>query len=338
MSWKCLGRAGAGPESWGRCRSRNRRSLCEGISFLAMSKFGAECEQLRRNCSAPGVDDGNADVRIGMPVPSGSSGGALGASAVPLEFAQARADAGASGSVAAPGSVPDAAAVPSSAAVLARDALATQGARIFALERENMALQQQLSRTNLQASSAADPPPTCARGSVATHGALLIENAALKRQLSSAEWGRGIYRDRASALEEEVAALKSANTELHSANAQLQGRCDRYKDHLWAANWSAGVCRENYKRLSRSWQSDHRNNVRKFARLQNDADAATRQTAEMANINSELRRRDEQLRDERDALQNALLQTQCGQARRAVERARERATSEPMHPLEAAMP
>ena len=73
-----------------------------------------------------------------------------------------------------------------------------------------MALQQQL-----QASSAADPPPTCARGSVATHGALLIENAALKRQLSSAEWGRGIYRDRVSALEEEVAALKSANTELH---------------------------------------------------------------------------------------------------------------------------
>ena len=237
-----------------------------------------------------------------MPVPSGGSGGALGAASTdpraepPLQNAEA---------------------APAGACACA---CACARARVAA------------------PSSAADPPPTCARGSVATHGALLIENAALKRQLSSAEWGRDIYRDRASALEEEVAALKSANTELHSANAQLQGRCERYKDHLWAANWSAGVCRENYKRLSRSWQSDYRNNCVKFARLQNDADAASRQTAELAKINSELRRRDEQLRDERDALQNALLQTQCGQARRAVERARERATSEPMHPLEAAMP
>ena len=97
-----------------------------------------------------------------------------------------------------------------------------------------------------------------------------------------------------------------------------------------------GVYRDNYKRLSRSWQTLNKNYCVKVARLENEADVAKRREKEATESNRDLLRRNQQLRDDRDALQGALLKTQCGQARRAVERSRARMTADPMDPLEAA--
>ena len=279
-----------------------------------------ECEPLRcsRKCSswALGLHEDDGCV-VGVPSPSGSVCAGASAFGRGADGVCCLAGAGAAAADAAPSSAVEAHEAQQAQAHEAQQAQAHEAQQAQHAQAHEAQHAQQLAQAQAQVGDAAiDGAP------------MSLEDWPVPLTPSAPTcdlWAHATRKadyDRVAALEDEIAALK--------------GKCDRCKQHLGSADWMCGVYRDNYKRLSRTWQSEYQNNCVKFVRLQNEADVAKRREKEVTEINRDLLRRNQQLRDERDALQNALLKTQCGQARRAAERSRARATSDPMDPLEAA--